>query len=75
VYNEKWLLAMQAAVLQEDPQYTDQWLFDFLNEGRLVECARHGFLKVEKRGTYNIEEIVSSTAAAEEPADARLAIA
>ncbi len=75
VYNAKWLLAMQAAVLQEDPQYTDQWLFDFLNEGRLVECARHGFLKVEKRGTYNIEEIVSSTAAAEEPADARLAIA
>ena len=60
LYNQKWLLEIQAAFPQEDPDYTDQWLFDLLNAGRLAECSWDGFLKARKYGTYKIEEILQT---------------
>ena len=52
--NRKWLREIQAGFKQEDPRYTDQWLFDLINKGRLAEAAWAGFLKARKRGTFNI---------------------
>jgi hypothetical protein len=63
-FNKKWLLEIQAGIPQEDPEYTDQWLFDMLNAGRLAEAAWNGYLKTEQRGTYNIQDILEATAAA-----------
>ncbi len=62
LYNRSWLLEIQAAYPQEDPQYTDQWLFDWLNAGRLADAAWDGFLKARKFGTYKIYEILQSGA-------------
>ena len=59
-FNKKWLLRIRAAIEQENPKYTNEWLFDLLKGGRLAEAALKGFIEVEKMGTFNIEKIVSS---------------
>ena len=60
LFNNKWLLEVQAGIPQEDPEYTKEWLFDFLRMGRLAESAWDGFLKARKYGTYKIFEILAT---------------
>ncbi len=57
-YNRAWLHAIGAGFEQEDPRYTHQWLFDWLESGWLAEAAMSGFLHAPKNGTYHIEEVV-----------------
>ena len=57
-FNKRWLLHLGSGIIQENPDYTDQWLFDFLNSGILAECAMQGFVEAEKLGTYKIEKII-----------------
>jgi hypothetical protein len=59
-YNQKWLLDMGSGINQEKPEYTDEWLTDLLESGRLAEAAMQGFIEAPKLGTYNIERIVLS---------------
>ncbi len=66
MYNQRWLLEIQAAFPQQDPEYTDEWLYDLLNAGRLAECSWDGFLKARKYGTYKIEEILRTGTMARE---------
>lgn len=57
-FNRRWLLHIGCAVQQENPIYTDQWLYDLLNGGDFAEMAMQGFVEIEKMGTYNIENII-----------------
>lgn len=57
-YNRDWLLSIGAGVDSQDPEYADEWLFDWLDSGWLAESAMHGFLDAPKMGTYHIENIV-----------------
>lgn len=59
-FNKRWLLHIGAGFAQENPNYTDQWLFDLLNGGNLAEGAMQGFVEIEKMGAYNIKKIISS---------------
>ena len=59
-YNQKWLIDMGSGHVQEDPRYTNEWLFDWIDSGRLAESAWKGFLEAPKLGTYNIEDILFS---------------
>ncbi|MEK6794372.1 MAG: hypothetical protein AABZ39_06325 [Spirochaetota bacterium] len=59
-YNRRWIHEIQAGYDQNDPRYTNEWLFDLLNEGRLAEAAWDGFLKARKFGTYKILEILAT---------------
>jgi len=59
-FNAKWLYEVQAGIKQENPDYTDQWLFDLLNKGRFAEAAWFGFLKARKLGTYKIIELINT---------------
>ena len=59
-FNRQWLREIQAGIFQENPDYADQWLFDWLNRGRLAEAAWDGFLKARKFGTFNIKDIIST---------------
>ncbi len=59
-FNAKWLYEIQAGIKQENPEYTDQWLFDLLNKGRVAEAAWSGFLKARKLGTFKILEILKT---------------
>ncbi|MFA4942355.1 MAG: hypothetical protein WC564_01825 [Patescibacteria group bacterium] len=57
-YNRRWLLGVGAGVDSKNPNYADEWLFDFLNSGWLAEAAMRGYLNAPKMGTYNMENIV-----------------
>ncbi|MDD5341457.1 MAG: hypothetical protein PHC97_03425 [Patescibacteria group bacterium] len=57
-FNRKWLTTIASGTDQEDPRYTDQWLFDWLDSGWFAEAAMEGFLEGPKYGTYNIEKII-----------------
>ncbi|MDD3277100.1 MAG: hypothetical protein PHP93_08640, partial [Kiritimatiellales bacterium] len=59
-FNKKWLMEVQAGIPQDDPRYTDQWLFDLLDAGRLAEAAWSGFLKARKYGTYKIIDLLKT---------------
>jgi len=59
-FNRRWLLHIGAAVLQENPKHTDQWLFDLLEAGDLAEMAMQGFVEMKILGTYNIEKIIKN---------------
>lgn len=61
-FNRKWLLHTGAAVLQENPKYTYEWIFDILESGDLAEAAMQGFVEIEKMGTYIIEKIIAKSA-------------
>ena len=58
--NEKWLNQMGTGFKQEDPRYTDEWLFDWINKGMLAEAALEGYIEAPKYGTYNIEKVIFS---------------
>lgn len=59
-FNRAWLTEIQAGIRQENPEYTDQWLFDWIADGRLAEAAWEGFLKARKQGTYRILEVLKT---------------
>lgn len=54
-FNMRWLLKSGFGLLQENPKYVSQWLFDWLDRGYLAEAAMQGFIEGEKIGTINIE--------------------
>jgi len=58
-FNEQWLLRLGSAIPQENPDYTVQWLFDFLESGWFAEAAMQGFIEAEKLGTLNIKKIIT----------------
>jgi len=58
-FNRDWLLAKNSGILQNDPAYTSEWLFDFIREGRFAEAAVEGFIEARKTGTFEIEKIIS----------------
>jgi len=59
-FNRKWLREIQAALKQDNPEYTDQWLNDLLNRGTLAESAWDGFLKTRKLGTFKIKQVLKT---------------
>ncbi len=59
-FNAKWLYEIQAGIRQENPDYSDQWLFELLKAGRLADAAWSGFLKARKLGTHKIEEFLAT---------------
>ncbi len=59
-FNKRWLLKSGFGLLQEDQNYINQWLFDWLEKGYLAEAAIQGFVEGEKSGTFKIAEIISA---------------
>ncbi len=58
IYNKKWLIDINSGFEQEDPDYTDEWLTDLIDTGRLAEGAWEGYLETIPGGTYNIIDAV-----------------
>jgi len=55
--NKRWLLKSSFGHLQENPDYTTEWLSDWLEQGYLAESAFEGFVEAEKMGTLKIRKI------------------
>lgn len=59
-FNRQWLHEIHAGMRQENPDYTDQWLYDLLSNGTIADMAWSGFLKARKRGTEKIIEVLKT---------------
>jgi hypothetical protein len=57
-FNKQWLHAIGAAFEQEDPAYTHEWLFDWLDSGWLAQAAMEGFMDAPRNGAYHVEDTV-----------------
>jgi len=62
-FNRKYLMYLGAGIDQLDLKCINEWLFDWVNSGRLAEAAAQGFLEAPKFGTFNIEKILAKHAA------------
>lgn len=58
ISNKEWLEHMGSGFIQKDPEYSSDWLFYWLEDGRFADAAIHGFMDAPIMGTYNIEKIV-----------------
>ncbi|MEK7084060.1 MAG: hypothetical protein AAB932_02410, partial [Patescibacteria group bacterium] len=57
-FNRAWLHSIGAGFEQEDPRYTNEWLFDWLQSGWLAEAAMEGFMDAPRNGAYHVEDVV-----------------
>ncbi len=57
-FNKIWLKTIGAGISQEDPKFTHEWLFDWINSGWLAEAAMSGFLDGRQFGVQNITDVV-----------------
>lgn len=59
VFNRIWLKTIAAGITQDDPRYTDEWLFDWIKSGWLARAALNGFIEAPIMGTYAIEKLIA----------------
>jgi hypothetical protein len=57
-YNRLWLKTIGAGISQNNPRYTREWLFDWVNSGWLAEAAMSGFLDGRQFGVKNITDVI-----------------
>ncbi|MFA6447275.1 MAG: hypothetical protein WCW31_03395 [Patescibacteria group bacterium] len=60
-FNKTWLMYMGAGINQGDPQYTNEWLFDWINSGGFARAAWNGYVEAPQHGAYRIEGIITGT--------------
>lgn len=60
VYNQRWLRDLGAGVHQSAPQYCDEWIMDYLADGKFSLAAWDGFLYARKLGVYKIAEVLKT---------------
>ena len=58
ISNKEWLEHIGSGFIQKNPEYVNDWLFYWLEDGRLADAAMHGFVDAPLMGTYNIEEYI-----------------
>jgi len=58
-FNRLWIKTVGGGVTQNDPRYTEEWLFDWVNSGGLARMAWNGYIEAPTHGTYRIESIIT----------------
>lgn len=58
-FNRIWLKVMGGGVTMNDPRYTDEWLFDWVENGAFARMAWSGFIEAPTHGAFRIEEIIT----------------
>jgi len=58
-FNRLWLQQIGGGIDQLDPEYTDEWLFDWIDSGALARMAWNGYIEAPTHGTYRIEQIIT----------------
>lgn len=57
-FNRVWLRYVGGGIEMNDPKYTNEWLFDWINSGGLARMAWNGFVYAPTHGTYRIEDVI-----------------
>lgn len=58
-FNRLWLQSVGGGMMQNDPRYTAEWLFDWVESGGLARMAWNGFMEAPTHGAYRIESIIT----------------
>ncbi|MCI0479050.1 hypothetical protein L0Y59_00695, partial [Candidatus Uhrbacteria bacterium] len=58
-FNRVWLKMVGGGVAQNDPRYTNEWLFDWLESGGLARMAWNGYIEAPTHGAYRIESVIT----------------
>lgn len=58
-FNRIWLKSVGGGVSQNNPEYTNEWLFDWINSGGLARMAWNGFIEAPTHGAFRIEQIIT----------------
>jgi hypothetical protein len=58
-FNRIWLQSVGGGMPQYDPQYTNEWLFDWINSGGLARFAWNGYIEAPTHGAYRIESVIT----------------
>lgn len=58
-FNRLWLQQIGGGIDQLDPQYTNEWLFDWVNSGALARMAWNGYIEAPTHGAHRIEQIIT----------------
>lgn len=58
VSNRSWLIDGGMGIDQGDPRYTHEWLFDFVQSGRLAEAAIRSLVQTERLGIKEIDRVI-----------------
>lgn len=56
VFNREWLLSIGAGLDSDNPKFVEEWLFDWLKDGRLARASLNAYLHAERQGVVNIEK-------------------
>lgn len=56
-FNRLWLKNVGGGIVQNNPKYTNEWLFDWIDSGWLAKAAMAGFTEAPKLGAYKVEEV------------------
>jgi len=56
--NRDWIIRMGAGFSQENPLYTSEWLFQWIDNGMFAGAAFDGYLKAPRHGAENIRNLV-----------------
>jgi len=54
-FNMEWLEHIGSGFVQQNPKDARDWIYYWLQDGRLADAAVQGFIDAPRRGTYNIE--------------------
>lgn len=57
-FNRVWLQYIGGGMSMDNPKYTNEWLFDWINSGGLARLAWSGYIEAPTHGTYRIEDLV-----------------
>lgn len=58
-FNATWLRTVGGGVPQNDPRYTNEWLFDWWESGGLAKMAWSGYMEAPTHGAYRIQELIT----------------
>ncbi len=58
-FNRVWLKTVNAGITQQDPRYTNEWLFDWIDSGGLARFAWNGYIEAPTHGAYRIESLMT----------------
>lgn len=57
--NRMWLKTVVGGFDQDDPRYTHEWLFDWIESGGLARMAWQGYIEAPTHGAYRVDQIIS----------------
>lgn len=60
--NRRWLMQIGGGIDGLEPQYMDEWLFDWIKSGALARMAWNGYVNAPTHGAYRIESILRGEA-------------